>query len=375
MKKTSSKILKAKKAKKVNPAPSSKKLGSTGSGVKKPISKFLKRVISKISKKRLKKEPKQTELVLQPLSSSVPLGVLREKVAQETTLLDRKCPTGLTAVKEATPGEAQYDLPVNYGDNRIVILPRDPWWLHTYWDISQSKINEVISSISDYDQEGLAWILRVYDVTPKGMASPGGIKGFSSSGANSFFDLDINSLVNNWYINVNQPEREWCVEIGLKNHLGKFFPVARSNIAKTPYFGISSQTDEEWTLPDEEYYKILGVLDYGKSSGERQKNFEQYFRQQISSPAASWGISSLSTQQQRAKDKFFLEVATELILYGKTEPDAEVKVEGKKVKLRKDGTFSLRYALPVGDFKFEVTAVSKNKKHKERKAPAVKRYD
>jgi len=51
-----------------------------------------------------------------------------------------------------------------------------------------------------------------------------------------------------------------------------------------------------------------------------------------------------------------------------------VTVKGKKIKTRKDGTFSLRYALSEGDFSFEVTATSPNKKHKKNVTPAVKRY-
>jgi hypothetical protein len=50
-------------------------------------------------------------------------------------------------------------------------------------------------------------------------------------------------------------------------------------------------------------------------------------------------------------------------------------VEGKKVNLKPDGTFSLRYALPIGDFKYQVIGISRNKKHKITKTPAVKRFD
>jgi hypothetical protein len=272
-----------------------------------------------------------------------------------------------TAIQEPVPETVRYNLPVRYGDDRITIIPRDPWWMHSYWDISERKINEVISAIPIYERQNLKWILRVYDVS--------GVKSFHGNNANSFFDIDINFEANNWYINVNQPERDWCVEIGLINPFGKFFAVARSNIIKTPYFGISSIIDEEWALPDEDYYKVLGVYDLGKSSLERKKRFEEIIRHQISSPLASWGVSSLFSERKKAAEKFFLEVWTELILYGRTEPDAEVTVEGKKVALRPDGTFSLRYALPAGDFQYRVIGTSKNKNHKITKTPAVKRYD
>ncbi|MDD5194388.1 MAG: DUF4912 domain-containing protein [Candidatus Omnitrophica bacterium] len=265
------------------------------------------------------------------------------------------------------PLQETYNLPVRYADNRIMLMPRDPWWLHTYWDLSESKINEVISAIPEYERHDLSWALRVYDVTS--------VKQFNGNNANSFFDIGIKCEANNWYINVNKPECSWCVEIGLKNPAGKFFPVARSNIIKTPYFGISSIIDEEWALPDEEYYKVLGVYDLGKSSMERKKRFEEILKHQISSPLASWGMSSLFSERKKVQDKFFLEVWTELILYGRTEHDAHVTVEGKPVNLRPDGTFSLRYALPVGDYKFEVVATSKSQKHKLKKTPAVKRFD
>lgn len=324
---------------------------------KKPI---LQRVISKIIAAR-KKPVKTTTKNISHSAKDV------SDVKQTAVVTDNE---KFTVTKEnitptVTLPQINYRLPVKYGDNRIVILPRDPWWIYSYWDITQGRIDEVIFSLPDNQRQGLKWILRVYDVS--------GIS-FNGNNANSFFDLDINFDTGNWYVNISQPEREWCVEIGFKDPSGRFYPVARSNVIKTPYFGISSVIDEEWALPDEDYYKVLGVYDLGKSSMERKKRFEEIVKHQISSPLASWGVSSFSERPQE-QDKFFLEVWTELILYGRTESDAHVTVEGKKVDLRKDGTFSLRYALPVGDYKFEVVGTSSNKKHKIKKVPAVKRFN
>jgi hypothetical protein len=316
---------------------------------------ILKRRIPKsIRKERL---PFQREII--PPESAYSLPQEQQKLEVEKVKF--------TTIQEPAVEPARYNLPVRYGDDRIVILARDPWWMHSYWDISERRVNEVISNIPVYERQNLKWILRVYDVT--------GVKSFQGNNANSFFDIAIHFEANNWYINTNQPEKDWCVEIGLITPFGKFFPVARSNIIRTPSFGISSIIDEEWALPDEDYYKVLGVYDLGKSSMERKRKFEELIKHQISSPLASWGVSSLFSERPRAADKFFLEVWTELILYGRTEPDAELTVEGKKINLRPDGTFSLRYALPVGDYKYHVAGISKNKKHKITKTPAVKRFD
>jgi hypothetical protein len=336
------------------------KMGKSSSKVKKiksvksPRKSTVRRIFSKIVRK---KSPAREEAI--PQSPVYSLEAKKESVEIEKVQF--------TATGEAPQEISSYNLPLRYGDNRIVIMARDPWWLYTYWDISEQRINEVIFAIPVYERQNMKWILRVYDLS--------GVKDFNGQNANSFFDIDIHFEANNWYVNVNQPEREWCIEIGLLNPFGKFFPVARSNIIKTPYFGISSVIDEEWALPDEEYYKVLGIYDLGKSSMERKRKFEEIIKHQISSPLSSWGMSSLFSERARVADKFFLEVWTELILYGRTEPDADVTVEGKKVDLKPDGTFSLRYAFPVGDYQYQVTGVSKNKKHKITKTPAAKRFE
>ncbi|MFH1848538.1 MAG: DUF4912 domain-containing protein, partial [Candidatus Omnitrophota bacterium] len=64
--------------------------------------------------------------------------------------------------------------------------------------------------------------------------------------------------------------------------------------------------------------------------------------------------------------KFFFELNTELIVYGRTEPDAEVWLGDKKIDLRPDGTFSMRFALPDGEIPLEFKAVSKDKIQKRR---------
>ena len=150
--------------------------------------------------------------------------------------------------------------------------------------------------------------------------------------------------------------------------------ILKDEFIATPRFGISSNIDEEWALPDEDYFKLLGMYDLGRSSISMKKRFEEIVKKQISSQMASFNISS-PVGGMKEQDQFFLEVWTELILHGRTMADAHVTVEGKKVDLRPDGTFTQRYALPVGDYKYEVTGVSKNKKHKITKTPAVKRFE
>ena len=69
------------------------------------------------------------------------------------------------------------------------------------------------------------------------------------------------------------------------------------------------------------------------------------------------GISS-PTGRREQKKGFWFNVNAELIVYGATEPDATVSIGGRKIKLRPDGSFSYRFALPDGNYEMPVVAVS-----------------
>jgi hypothetical protein len=51
-------------------------------------------------------------------------------------------------------------------------------------------------------------------------------------------------------------------------------------------------------------------------------------------------------------------VNAELVIYGATEPSASVTIGGRPIKLRPDGTFSYRFALPDGQYHLPISAVS-----------------
>jgi len=81
----------------------------------------------------------------------------------------------------------------------------------------------------------------------------------------------------------------------------------------------------------------------------------------ISSPGvSSFGVSSLSSPfggVEKSKG-FWFNVNAELIIYGATEPDAKVTLGGHEIKLRPDGSFSYRFALPDGKYDLPAVAVS-----------------
>jgi hypothetical protein len=257
---------------------------------------------------------------------------------------------------------SQFRFPPGYGDNKIVLLVRDPWWIFAYWEIRQDKEFQIRRQIENAGDSPEKSVLRVYDVSDVN---------FNGSNAHSFFDIELKGLANNWYINVGTPNRSWVVDIGIVSGKGSFYMLARSNTVRTPRFGMSDTLDAEWMMPEEDYWRMFGLsggFGVGKGSLEVREMFKKHLEEQISSAAIS---SAASFYRRPAEKKFWLVVNTELIVYGATEPDAKVTVQGAPVKLRHDGSFTLRFALPDGKQAIPVEAVSSDGKDSRRITPIV----
>lgn len=238
------------------------------------------------------------------------------------------------------------ELPGGYSEDKIILQVRDPWWMHCYWEVTLSTKDRLKYSL-DSQFEQASWALRVYDIS---------FINFNGDNAHSYFDIMINPAANNWYINVSSG-RSYCVDLGLKLPDGKFITVVRSNTVTTPLDGPSWITDEEWLIPDDLFNRLYG-LSFGAGSSPR-KGIKQIIKERfISSPGLASMASPVKIQQ--LERKFWLVVNTELIVYGQTESDAKVTVQGREIKLNKDGTFSLRFALPDSKQVIPVRAESKD---------------
>lgn len=87
---------------------------------------------------------------------------------------------------------------------------------------------------------------------------------------------------------------------------------------------------------------------------------------------ASESFQGASEQNAKGR-KFFFELGTELIVYGRTEPDAQVWWGEKKITLRSDGTFGMRLALPDGRIPLGFTAESGDKVEQREISTGVER--
>jgi hypothetical protein len=165
--------------------------------------------------------------------------------------------------------DVKRDIPSEYGDNKIVLMVRDPWTLFTYWEIRPDVERAARES---FEREGLSVsrsVLRVYDVTGK---APRPV---------SFFDVDLCYGAVNWYLNNMSPGREWMIDIGLISSSGEFITLARSNVVKTPADRMSETSDDKWVCPEELYYKMFaaaGGYDTNMSSLEMREMIERHLK-------------------------------------------------------------------------------------------------
>src|SRR5438045_5505654 len=56
------------------------------------------------------------------------------------------------------------DLPGGYGKDRIVCMVRDPYWLHTYWELTRQAVQRAEAALGQ-DWHGAKPILRLLDVS------------------------------------------------------------------------------------------------------------------------------------------------------------------------------------------------------------------
>ncbi len=135
-------------------------------------------------------------------------------------------PEELRGVDERLP-----ELPDSYGDNSIVLLPRDPGWLFTYWDLTL-EYKEAARQAG-----GQALALRLYDVTGTGFMGPM---------AHPFHEHECAEWARSWYLPVPIQGREYQAEIGYRGGT-QWYPLARSNMVAVPTDQPAPEEGEDFT--------------------------------------------------------------------------------------------------------------------------------
>ncbi|MFN3408320.1 MAG: DUF4912 domain-containing protein [Limisphaerales bacterium] len=322
---------------------------------------------------------------------------------------------GPSAPKESFTDET--DLPDAYGTKQILLAARDPHWLYAHWDLTRDQLRRYNAMSRDGHL-----ILRVFLGEPRGMplqethvhpesrhwfihVERAGVKysvelGYygankrwkpiSASGltltppdvmadeggelfATIPMEVPLPKLVEIVRAAAveNAPLAEALEELRATSH-PKLPPVLTAAQAQPaakvkPLTPAQKRALAEVITLDEVRRVWIGSLEITELV-RRQLERGAGEAESLSSAALAaaqraglGGVSSVSSPFGGAAEKakgFWFNVNAELIIYGATEPDATVTIGGRKIRLRPDGSFSYRFALPDGDYELPATAVS-----------------
>ncbi len=214
----------------------------------------------------------------------IPPGTEEPLLAQERVSESKYYTGPASALTAGEHGELQQ----TYGEDRIVLMTRDPFVVHAYWEATPPRL--------DREKAWFGWssklCLRIYDIT--------GVQ-FDGRNAIGYFDQEVFERAGNWYFDLGRPSHSFCADLGLLSPEGRFLTLARSNYVTMPRDGVSETIDDEWMLVDEEFWKLYGAHGFhGSSAGMQEKEMMRRRRQRIQA-VSSPGLFSPGWVKSRRK--------------------------------------------------------------------------
>ena len=302
---------------------------------------------------------------------------------------------------------AETELPESYGTQKLFLTARDPHWLYAHWDLSRDQQLKLNAQSSDGHL-----VLRIYAHKIEGHPTyeihvhPESRHWFThvERAGNSYIaELGYYSALGKWTRistssgTMTPPDAvssETDTDFAtipfefpfakllelIKAAVYENLPLAQAleELRRQGYPDLPRITSltaaplpAKWT-PQQEHAlaKIINIDEVRRvwmGSLEITELIRRKLAHEISSLGASQfgissaGVSSLSSPfggEAGQPKNFWFNVNAELIIYGATEPDAKVTLGGHQIKLRPDGSFSYRFALPDGKYDMPAVAVS-----------------
>jgi hypothetical protein len=244
-----------------------------------------------------------------------------------------------SSARRLAPAAPDHTLDHACQKDRIIVLTRDSYWLHAYWELSRTTLSRARAALGQ-DWHEARPILRVMDVSSEDT---------TSAAERHIRDIPIHGGVNNWYIDVLEPPRSYRIDVGYISRRGKFYVLARSNVVTTPRAGVTDALDENWITVQKQFERIHNPSSNGNGSNHHVSaiDLRDLFEERLRRPMSSANLQNLATTPLAPVGRdFHFQIDAELIVYGTTEPNARVTLQGEPVNLRSDGSFTVRFSLP-----------------------------
>jgi len=230
--------------------------------------------------------------------------------------------------------------------DRLILFVRDPYWLQVYWEITKEAVDRAKAAMAE-NWHAAEPVLRLFECQEDGR---------TGSSEQFVREIKIHGGVNNWYIDINDPPKSFRVILGYRAPNKRFQAIAQSNLVRSPIPGSSDHVDHNWTDLTEvgdRVFSLSGGFEEGASVSLKEV-FEEKLRRPMNRSALSrYGVAGPG---QPAPLDFVVDA--ELLIFGQTHVNAQVAIAGEPVKLREDGSFTVRMALPDRRQVFPVTSTS-----------------
>jgi hypothetical protein len=308
------------------------------------------------------------------------------------------------ALGPTPPGQhvppAESELPEAYGTQQLFLTARDPHWLYAHWDLSQAQLKKYNGLSADGHL-----VLRVYRGTLE---------------ATPLTEIHVHPESRNWFVPVPDAGAKYLSALGYYDSGRRWVGLACSGATLTPPDSLSEETtlrfatipydvplaqlvsivksalhehlplvealqqlrdqgykglpapeqiSRNWTPAQEKALAEVVSMDQVRRIWVGSLEITELVRRQLqmgissallapSSPFGALGSISSAFGGVPKQRGFWFNVNAELIIYGATEPDATVTIGDRQIKLRPDGTFSFRFALPDGEYSLPAAARS-----------------
>lgn len=295
-----------------------------------------------------------------------------------------------------------FSLPSNYNSTNLTLIVRDPHWIYAYWEIAPKAIEELRQQIGDQVNHAV-YVLRLYEISFIDFNGSNANHYFDMDVGpftNSWYinlwtdngaycaELGLRTSDGKFYkiarsnyihtprsVSSNRSDLVW-MEVKDTEKPAAYVELRSKKGSAKSQGGLRVRriylTDEEIAAYySRHFYLLKKILSQRLSAQELEElnnspegigmlfgpltideilqgkfTFRQFLRKIRSGSSEEMIVEEgASIRETVKKHGFFFEIGTELIVYGRTEPDAKVTLEGKTINLRPDGTFSLRYIL------------------------------
>jgi hypothetical protein len=297
------------------------------------------------------------------------------------------------------------ELPEAYGTQRLLLTARDPNWLYAHWDLTREQLRKYNAKSADKHL-----VLRIFKDAIEGEpfqvihVHPESKSWFCHvglGGAKYLAELGYYQKSGEWVtISTSQatftpPDRMsedlsvWFETLPPDLQFGHLLKLVRRAVSENvPLFEAIQQLrasgfsglpepkelfSHQWTAAQERALAEVVKMDAARRVWMGSLEITELIRRQLAQEMWSLAVSQIGQQaswsaavtslaspfggMERRKG-FWFNVNAELIIYGATEPDAKVTIGGRQIKLRDDGTFSYRFALPDGVYELPAVATS-----------------